>query len=60
MENYKQIKIYLGNDTAGQNCSHYVLYLSYKYRDESDLYKNYKDLNDWLVNQDLKTTEKNR
>jgi hypothetical protein len=54
MENYKQIKLYLDNDKAGQNCSRYALFLSSKYTDESGLYKNYKDLNDWLVNQNLK------
>lgn len=54
MENYKQIKLYLDNDKAGQNCSRYALSLSNKYKDESSLYKNYKDLNDWLVNHDLK------
>ena len=54
MENYNQVKLYLDNDKAGQNCSRYALSLSNKYKDESGLYKNYKDLNDWLVNQDLK------
>lgn len=54
MESYNQVKLYLDNDKAGQNCSLYALSLSNKYEDESGLYKNYKDLNDWLVNQDLK------
>lgn len=54
MESYNQVKLYLDNDKAGQNCSSYALSLSNKYKDESGLYKNYKDLNDWLVNHDLK------
>lgn len=54
MESYNQVKLYLDNDKAGQNCSRYALSLSNKYKDESGLYKNYKDLNDWLVNYDLK------
>ncbi len=54
MESYNQVKLYLDNDRAGQNCSRYALSLSNKYKDESGLYKNYKDLNDWLVNHDLK------
>lgn len=54
MESYKQVKLYLDNDKAGQNCSHYALSLSDKYKDESSFYKNYKGLNDWLVNHDLK------
>lgn len=54
MESYNQVKLYLDNDKAGQNCSRYALSLSNKYKDESGLYKNYKDLNDWLVNHELK------
>ena len=54
MESYKQVKLYPDNDIAGQNCSQNALSLSNKYKDESGLYKKYKDLNDWLVNQDLK------
>ena len=54
MESYNQVKLYLDNDKAGQNCSRYALSLSNKYKDESGLYKNYKDLNEWLVNHELK------
>lgn len=58
MQNYNQVKLYLDNDKAGQNCSRLALSLSNKYKDESGLYKNYKDLNDWLVNHDLKQQKK--
>lgn len=58
MENYNQVKLYLDNDKAGQNCSRLALSISNKYKDESGLYKNYKDLNDWLVNHDLKQQKK--
>lgn len=58
LENYNEIKLYLDNDKAGQNCSRLALSLSDKYKDESSLYKNYKDLNDWLVNDDLKQQKK--
>jgi hypothetical protein len=58
MESYNQVKLYLDNDKAGQNCSRYALSLSDKYKDESGLYKNYKDLNDWLVNHNLKQQKK--
>jgi hypothetical protein len=54
MESYNQVKLYLDNDKAGQNCSRLALSLSDKYKDESGLYKNHKDLNDWLVNNELK------
>lgn len=58
LENYNQVKLYLDNDKAGQNCSRLALSLSSKYKDESGLYKNYKDLNDWLVNHELKQYKK--
>ena len=58
MESYNQVKLYLDNDKAGQNCSRYALSLSNKYKDESGLYKNHKDLNDWLVNDGLKQQKK--
>lgn len=54
MDNYNQVKLYLDNDKAGQNCSRIALSLSNKYKDESGLYKNHKDLNDWLVNNELR------
>jgi len=58
MESYNQVKLYLDNDKAGQNCSRLALSLSNKYKDESSLYKNHKDLNDWLVNNQLKQQKK--
>ncbi len=50
MEEHETIKLYLDNDTTGQNYSRYALSLSNKYKDESHLYKLYKDFNEWLVN----------
>ena len=50
MEKHTSIRLYLDQDTAGQNCSNYALSLNKKYTDESCLYKHHKDLNDWLVN----------
>ncbi len=50
MEQHDVIRLYLDRDTAGQNYSRYALSLSNKYRDESGLYQNYKDLNDWVMN----------
>ncbi len=50
MEEHEAIKLYLDNDSTGQNYSRYALSLSNKYKDESHLYKLYKDLNEWLVN----------
>jgi len=50
MERHEAIRLYLDRDTAGQNYSRYALSLSEKYRDESSLYRHYKDFNDWAVN----------
>ena len=50
MEQHEVIKLYLDQDTTGQNYSRYALSLSNKYKDESHLYQHYKDLNDWLAN----------
>ncbi len=50
MEEHDAIKLYLDQDTTGQNYSRYALSLSNKYKDESHLYQHHKDLNDWLVN----------
>ena len=58
MEQYNMVKLYLDNDKAGQNASRLALSTSNKYKDESNLYANCKDLNDWLVKSDLKQQKK--
>jgi hypothetical protein len=50
MEQHKAVHLYLDRDKTGQNCTRYALALNKKYIDKSDLYKNYKDLNDWQMN----------
>ena len=52
MEQHKAIRLYLDRDAAGQNYSQRALSMSTKYTDESKLFKNYKDLNDWMVSFD--------
>lgn len=49
MENHDSIKLYFDRDETGQNYTKRALSLSTKYCDESSLYKNYKDLNDWAM-----------
>ena len=49
LEQYKSAHLFLDNDTAGQNYSQKVISGDTKFRDESHLYKHYKDLNEWLV-----------
>ena len=50
MEEHQDIKLYLDHDSTGQNYSRYALSISNKYKDESILYTQHKDLNDWLLN----------
>jgi DNA primase len=50
MERHESIKLFLDRDSTGQKVTQYALSLGKQYRDESHLYKNYKDLNDWMVN----------
>lgn len=49
MEKHATIRLYLDRDAAGQNCSRYALSLGSKYMDESGLYRNHKDFNDWVM-----------
>ena len=49
LDNYEAIHLFLDNDAAGQKYSSFATNLREKYIDESGLYKNYKDLNEWLV-----------
>lgn len=50
MEEHEVIRLYLDRDATGRNYSQLALSISDKYSDESSLYKNHKDLNDWIVN----------
>ncbi len=50
MENHESIRLYFDRDETGQNYTSRALSLSTKYCDESSLYQNYKDLNDWVMN----------
>ena len=50
MQSYKSVNLYLDCDATGQKCSQKAIALdNEKFMDESALYKNYKDLNDWAV-----------
>lgn len=50
LEQHGDIYLYLDNDKAGRNITCYAKSLNVKYHDESSIYKNYKDLNDWVIN----------
>ena len=50
MENHESIRLYFDRDETGLKYTSRALSLSTKYRDESILYQNHKDLNDWAIN----------
>ena len=50
MQSHKSVHLYLDCDTTGQKCIHKALEIDeQKFVDERALYKNYKDLNDWIM-----------
>ena len=50
MESYRSVHLYLDRDTTGQKCIEKAMAIDVqKFKDESTLYKNYKDLNDWII-----------
>lgn len=59
MEGYGSIRLYLDNDETGRKYTAHALSLGGKYSDESRLYADHKDVNDWLVSMG-KRPEKNR
>jgi CHC2 zinc finger/Toprim-like len=50
MEKHGSIHLYLDRDAAGIKCTNLALNKSPNFKDESKLYKGYKDLNDWIMN----------
>ena len=49
MEHHENIRLYLDRDTTGRSYTQYAMSLNGKYKDESSLYSNHKDLNEWLI-----------
>jgi hypothetical protein len=50
MEKHERVSLYLDQDEAGRKCTVLAQKRSLKFQDESQLYKGYKDLNDWMMN----------
>jgi hypothetical protein len=48
MEAHEMISLFLDRDSSGIKWTEKALTWSKKYRDESHLYKGYKDLNEWV------------
>ena len=66
MEKHEQVHLYLDHDEAGRKCVELALKRSPSYKDESNLYHGYKDLNEWVMHfgklhkkQSLKVSKKN-
>ena len=49
MESYQQIDLFLDRDRAGRETTEKALEWSNKFRDRSELYRDFKDLNDFLI-----------
>lgn len=49
LDRYSSVHLFLDRDTSGQNCSRKAIRMNTRYRDESLMYRGYKDLNEWLV-----------
>jgi len=49
MEQYRSIHLLLDRDRSGMETMALASQWSAKYKDQSQIYKNYKDLNEWLV-----------
>jgi len=48
MERHAQVNLYLDNDASGRKFTQDALLSSDRYKDYSNLYKGYNDLNDWI------------
>lgn len=54
MEKHEQICLFLDRDKAGLLQTEKALKISKQYKDESHLYKGYKDMNDWLTGKKMR------
>ena len=50
MEKHETVRLYLDHDKAGRKCTEMALKRSAKFDDRSNLYKGYKDVNEWVMN----------
>ena len=48
INNYPKVSLYLDNDTTGRKAADYLMSTYNHITDNSDIYKNYKDLNEYL------------
>ena len=60
MQQHRIVLLHLDRDTAGMNCTRQALKISQQFKDESTLYREYNDLNDWLVKKDQRQIQQIR
>ncbi len=60
MEENQKVDLYLDRDEAGIKNTQTALKWNTKYIDRSDLYKNHKDLNDYLISQSQQLKQSGR
>ncbi|MES2331134.1 DNA primase [Sediminibacterium roseum] len=60
LEKYPSIHLYLDRDNKGLTITKEVLAISRKYRDESLIYKNHKDLNEFLMKEHFEQRQSQR
>lgn len=60
MEENQKVYMYLDRDEAGMKYTHTALKGNTKYVDRSDLYKDHKDLNDYLISQSQQLKQSGR
>jgi len=60
MEENQKVYLYLDRDEAGMKYTQTALKWNTKYIDRSDLYKDYKDLNDYLISQSQQLKQSGR
>lgn len=57
LKNYSDIHLFLDNDKAGESCKSEILKSFLNAKDYSKLYKNHKDLNEYLIEKRKKESE---
>lgn len=57
LKNYSNIHLFLDNDKAGESCKSEILKSFLNAKDYSKLYKNHKDLNEYLIEKRKKESE---
>lgn len=54
---YREVHLFLDRDKSGQKATTYLLSLGSHLSDKSELYRNHKDFNEWLVNFGLRPND---